>query len=123
MWYTQHTFCKSALLLSFCKNRFCLSQFVKKLNLTERGAIFRLFCVSKVITTAHAHKSGLVFQFFQELSNKKIKALRPKMKNSLKDPLEAILVIFGRSFINYFFCLKGLGKYEKGHHFCAHAQW
>ena len=33
-----------------------------------------------MITTAHAHKSGVIFHFFQELSNKKkIKALRPKM--------------------------------------------
>ena len=33
------------------------------------------------MTTAHAHKSGVIFHFFQELSNKtkKIKALRPKM--------------------------------------------
>ena len=46
----------------------------------ERGALFRHFCVSKVITTAHAHKSGVIFHFFQELSNKKkIKDLRPKM--------------------------------------------
>ena len=53
---------------------------IKKLNSTERGALFRYFCVSKVITTAHAHKSGVIFHFFQELSNKKkIKALRPKM--------------------------------------------
>ena len=37
----------------------------------ERGAPFRHFCVSKVITTAHAHKSDVVFYFFQELSNKK----------------------------------------------------
>ena len=67
------------------KNRFCLSQLLKKLNSTERGALFRHFCVSKVITTAHAHKSGVIFHFFQELSNKKIKALRPKMtENSLK---------------------------------------
>ena len=58
----------------------CLSQLLKKLNSTERGALFRHFCVSKVITTAHAHKSGVIFHFFQELSNKKkIKALRPKM--------------------------------------------
>ena len=32
-----------------------------------------------MITTAHAQKSGAIFHFFQELSNKKIKALRPKM--------------------------------------------
>ena len=46
----------------------------RTLNSTGRGALFRHFCVSRVITTAHAHKNG-------ELSNKKkIKALRPKMK-------------------------------------------
>ena len=37
-------------------------------------------------------------------------------------PLEAILVIFGRRAL-IFFCLKALGKYEKWHHFRAHAQW
>ena len=37
-------------------------------------------------------------------------------------PLEAILVIFGRRAL-IFFCLKALGKNEKWHHFCAHAQW
>ena len=63
-------FCRSALLLSFCKNRLCLSQLIKKLNSTERGALFRHFCVSKAITSAHAHKSGVIFIFFQELSNK-----------------------------------------------------
>ena len=31
-----------------------------------------------MITNAHAHKSGVIFHFFQELS-KKIKELRPKM--------------------------------------------
>ena len=55
---------QSALLLSFSENRLCLSQLVKKLNSTERGALFRHFCVSKVITTAHAHKSGVNFHFF-----------------------------------------------------------
>ena len=38
-----------------------------------------------------------------------------------QDPLEAILVIFGRSFL-IFFVWKVLEKYEKWHHFCAHAQ-
>ena len=37
-------------------------------------------------------------------------------------PLDAILVIFGRRAL-LFFCLKALGRYEKWHHFCAHAQW
>ena len=73
-------FCRSALLLSFCENRLCLSQLKKKLNSTERGALFRHFCVSKVITTAHAHKSGVIFSFFpRAFKQKKIKALWPKM--------------------------------------------
>ena len=38
--------------------------------------------------------------------------------------LEAILVIFGRSYsLKFFFFWKLLEKYEKWHHFCAHAQW
>ena len=58
----------------------CLSQLIKKLNSTERGARFRHFCVSKVITTAHAHQSGVIFSFFSRaFKQKKIKALRPKM--------------------------------------------
>ena len=43
-----------------------------------RGALFGHFCVSRVITTAHAQKNGVIFHFFQDLSNKKIKALRAK---------------------------------------------
>ena len=73
-------FCRSTLLLSFCENRLCLSQLIKKLNLMERGALFRHFCVSLVITTAHAHKSGVIFHFFpRAFKQKKIKALWPKM--------------------------------------------
>ena len=74
-------FCRSALLLSFCENRFGLSQLIKKLNSAERGALFRHFCVSKVITTAHAHKSGVIFPIFPRAfkQKKKIKALQPKM--------------------------------------------
>ena len=54
---------------------------------TERGALFRHFCVSKVITTAHAHRM-VSFLFFPRAFKqkkikmpfkKKIKALRPKM--------------------------------------------
>ena len=37
-------------------------------------------------------------------------------------PVEAILVIFGRRAL-IFFVWKLLEKYEKWHHFCAHAQW
>ena len=64
------TFCRSALLLSFCVS----VTINKKVNSTEQGAFF-----SKVITIAHAHKKVSFFIFCQELSNKKIKALRRKM--------------------------------------------
>ena len=41
---------------------------------------FLTFCVSKVITAAHAHKSGVIFHiFFRSFQTKKIKAPRPKM--------------------------------------------
>ena len=63
----RQVFCRSALLLSICENRFFLSQSLKKLNSTERGTPFPHFCVPKVITTAHVHKSGVNFHFFQEL--------------------------------------------------------
>ena len=39
-----------------------------------------------------------------------------------QDPLEAILVIFGRRAL-IFFAWKLLEKNEKWHYFCAHAQW
>ena len=71
---SEATFCRSALLLSFCENRLCLSQSIKRLNSTERGALFWHFCVSQVITTAHAHKSGVIFLFFSRaFKPKKIK--------------------------------------------------
>ena len=48
---------------------------------------------------------------------------RPKQSDYyLQDPLEAILVIFGRRAL-IFFVWKLLEKYEKSHHLCAHAQW
>ena len=41
-----------------------------------------------------------------------------------QDPLQAILVIFGRSVLNFFFFVvwKVLEKNEKRNHFCVHAQ-
>ena len=72
-----------------------IATIIKKLNSTKQGALFRHFCVSKVITTAHAHKSlqgdhhwswacaqkWCQFSFFPRAfkQNKTIKALRPKM--------------------------------------------
>ena len=52
----------------------------KKVKFDEARCLFRHFCVSKVITAAHAHKRGVVFHIFEDLSNKKkFKKLRPKM--------------------------------------------
>ena len=79
-WGVQKTLRRSTLLLLFCENRLCLSQLIKKLNSTEREALFRHFCASKVITTADAHKSGVICHFFpRAFKQKKVKALRPKM--------------------------------------------
>ena len=74
-------FCRSDLLLSFCKNGFRLLRFVKKLNSTKRGTLFRYYCVSKVITTAHEHKSGVIFHIFPRLfKQKKLRScMWPKM--------------------------------------------
>ena len=53
------------------------------LNSMKRDTFqFQHSCVSKVITTAHVHKSGVVFHIFPRpfKQNKKIKKLRPGMK-------------------------------------------
>ena len=42
----------------------------KKVKFDGVRCPFRHFCVSKVITTAHAHRTGVIFIFFQELSKK-----------------------------------------------------
>ena len=55
------TFCSLAFFFHSAKNRFCLRQFVKYLNSTERGPFFLHFCVSRLITILHAHKSGVTF--------------------------------------------------------------
>ena len=73
------TFWRSPLLLSFCENRFRPLRCVKKLNSTKKGALLRHFCVSNVITTAHAHKMVSFSCFSTTFQIKKIKKLRPKM--------------------------------------------
>ena len=74
------SFCRFALLLSFCENLFRLVRLVKKLNSPKRGAFFQHFCVSNVITTAHAHKSGVIFHILpRPFEQKRGKKLRPKM--------------------------------------------
>ena len=58
----------------------------KKLNSMERGAFFRHFCVSKVITTAHAHKSGVIFHIFPRAfkQTKKLRLYDQRWLNSIK---------------------------------------
>ena len=109
-------FCRSALLLSFYENRFCLSQLIKKLNSTERGAPFRHFCVSKVITTAHAHKSHVIFHFFSKSfqTKQKIKPLRPKM-TKIASMGSCLKFDEGR-------CLLSTFLRFQGDHYCACAQ-
>ena len=52
----------------------------KKVKFDGVRCFFRHFCVSTVITTAHAHKRGVILHFFSRaFKQKKIKALRPKM--------------------------------------------
>ena len=52
------------------------------LNSTERGAFFRHFCVSNVITADHTYTSGVRFHILpRAFKQKKIKELPPKMKN------------------------------------------
>ena len=87
-------FCISALLLSFCENLLCLSQFIKKLNSTTGDAFSTFRRLPRVITTAHAHKMGVILHVFP----------RPFKQKNLRrqDPLEAILVIFARSFLKLF---------------------
>ena len=50
------------------------------------------------------------------------KILITHLRQDPPPPFEAILVIFGHRAL-IFFVWKLLEKYEKWHHFCAHAQW
>ena len=68
---SETAFCRSALLLLFCENCFCLSQLIKKLNSTEQGALFRHFASPRWSPLRMRTKVVSIFIFFQELSNKK----------------------------------------------------
>ena len=46
----------------------------KKVKFDEVRCLFSIFCVSKVITTAHAHRKVLILIFCQDLSNKKLRS-------------------------------------------------
>ena len=93
------TFCRPAFLLSFCENRLCLSHLIEKLNSTKRGALFDIFA-SPLWSALRMRTKVVSFFIFQELSNKKIKALRPKMtkiasKGSCLSYFKALSVLLG----------------------------
>ena len=52
---------------------------LKKLNSTKRGAFFRRFCVSKVITSVQAHKSGVIIHIFRRAFKQKMQGAVTKM--------------------------------------------
>ena len=68
------------------------------------GARSPTFCVSKVITSAHAHKSGVIFHIFpRAFKQKKITALRPKMaKIASRGSYLKMFQLFG---LHLFFCV------------------
>ena len=78
---SEASLCRSTLLLSFCENRFCLSQLIKNVKFDEARCLFSTFLrLQGDHHCACAQKWCHFSFFFQELSNKKkIKALRPKM--------------------------------------------
>ena len=80
MKYFEATFCRSALLFSFCENRFRLLRFIKKLNSTKRGAFFNILRLQGDHYCACPQKR-CHFSYFSKTfqTKKKIKKLWPKM--------------------------------------------
>ena len=64
--------------LIFCfhsaKTVFCQWRLVKKLNSTNWGAFFRHFWASKVISTTHEHKNGVLFLFYRRLFKQNLRS-------------------------------------------------
>ena len=78
--------------------------------------------VTSAVTWHRKYRKQEMMTSRTRLLLKKKPCWRCKGTDLRQDPLEAILVIFGRRAL-IFFCLKALEKNEKWHHFCAHAQW
>ena len=69
--------CPSSVIL---RKPFSSTAIRKKVKFDEARCPFRHFCVSKVITTVHVHKSGVIFHIFPRPSKQNnFKKLRPKM--------------------------------------------
>ena len=79
--FSEDRFCEKHFVRSLKEFHHCVSQLIKKLSSTERGALFRHFCVSKVITTVHAHKSSVIFHFF----SKSFQTKQKKLGSTTKD--------------------------------------
>ena len=73
------TFCRSALLLSFCENRFRLLQFVKKLNSTIQGAFSTFLRFQGDHYYARVQKWCLSSYFSKSIQTKKLKKVRSKI--------------------------------------------
>ena len=77
---------------------------------------------------SYSNQSWVVKETFVRYNNDHPKhsnfTIEPRYSQTLlrQDPLEAILVIFGRRVL-IFFGWKALGKNENWHHFSAHAEW
>ena len=109
-----------SLYVSTYRGAFTLAKF--PLGLSERvskGGYQKMFSIGvfpnqRVLITFGASRAGLQSECHCFCSQ--LKAGAP--------PHEAILVTFGPSSLIFFFVVwKLLEKYEKWHHFCAHAQW
>ena len=71
----------TALLLSSCKNRFCLWRFVKNLNSTKRGVFFRHFFCFQDDHFCACTRKWCDFSYFSKSfrTKKSFKNIRPKM--------------------------------------------
>ena len=76
-------FCRPALFF-ILRKPFLSFAIRKKVKFDEARCLFRHFCVSNVITTAHAHKSGVIFHIFQTFQIRK--NLRSYDQRWLKQP-------------------------------------
>ena len=87
-----------------CSEAFCLLSIFQSVHRIRKNVPFRYpTCVMSPLHNGDGHPCSCLSDLRQ-------------------DPLGAILVIFGRRAL-IFFAWKILEKYEKWHHFCAHAHW
>ena len=94
----------------------------------SRSLTFSLLCqisssVVGLISGAWTSAAPWFLLQISDLHLRRYPNLQQWLKLRQDPPLEAILVIFGRRALIFFFVWKLLEKNEKWRHFCAHAQW